>query len=176
MEIEMKRTVRDSETGKPFRSLVLAIQTRISSFGPYVSNGTSQFGDMARVVDMTPLQAHDVVTRGLPVALAREMIDEYGVVSREALLLAIGVSERTLQRGKDESRLLDSNATDRLLRLACITEQAIDVLGSKEAAERWLSQPAIGLDQRRPVELLQSSGGAELVKTLLTRMDYGVYS
>ncbi|MFM0327710.1 type II RES/Xre toxin-antitoxin system antitoxin [Caballeronia glebae] len=172
----MKQIAHGSEAGKPFRSLVLALQTRISSFGTYVSNGTPLVVDMTKIADMTPLQAHDVVTRGLPVALAREMIDEYGVVTREALLLAIGVSERTLQRGKDESRLLDSNATDRLLRLASITEQAIDVLGSKEAAEQWLSQPAIGLDQRRPIDLLQSSEGAELVKTLLTRMDYGVYS
>ncbi|SAK89111.1 antitoxin [Caballeronia catudaia] len=172
----MKQTARGRENAKPFRSLVLALQMRISSFGAYVSNGTSLVADMTKIADMTPLQAHDVVTRGLPVALARDMIDEYGVVSREALLLAIGVSERTLQRGKDESRLLDSNATDRLLRLASITEQSIDVLGSKEAAEQWLSQPAIGLDQRRPIDLLQSSEGAELVKTLLTRMDYGVYS
>jgi putative toxin-antitoxin system antitoxin component (TIGR02293 family) len=131
---------------------------------------------MTKIADMTPLQTHDIVTKGLPVALAREMIDEYAVVTREALLLAVGVSERTLQRGKDESRLLDSNATDRLIRLASVTEQAIEVLGSKEAAEQWLSQPAIGLDQRRPIDLLQSSEGTELVKTLLTRMDYGVYS
>jgi putative toxin-antitoxin system antitoxin component (TIGR02293 family) len=60
--------------------------------------------------------------------------------------------------------------------LASITERAIDVLGSKEAADQWLSAPAIGLDQRRPIDLLQSSEGADLVKTLLTRMDYGVYA
>jgi putative toxin-antitoxin system antitoxin component (TIGR02293 family) len=56
------------------------------------------------------------------------------------------------------------------------TSGAIDVLGSKDAAEHWLAAPAIGLDQRQPIDLLQSSEGAELVKTLLTRMDYGVYA
>jgi len=50
------------------------------------------------------------------------------------------------------------------------------VLGSQEAAERWLSTPAMALDRRRPIDLLQSSEGTELVKTLLTRMDYGVYA
>ena len=57
-----------------------------------------------------------------------------------------------------------------------VTRQAIDVLGSQEAAERWLSTPATGLDQRKPIDLLQSSEGTELVKTLLTRMDFGVYA
>jgi len=172
----MEPTMRQFGSGTPFRSLLQALQTRITSYGTYISSERTLAVGMTKVTDMTPLQAHDIVTHGLPVVLAREMMDAYEVIAREALLQAIGVSERTLQRGRDEDRLLDSNATDRLIRLASITEQAIDVLGSKEAAEHWLSTPAIGLDQRRPIDLLQSSEGAELVKTLLIRMDYGVYS
>jgi putative toxin-antitoxin system antitoxin component (TIGR02293 family) len=172
----MEPAIRQPGNGTPFRSLLHALQTRITGHGTSVGSGKPRAAGMTKVTDMTPLQAHDIVIRGLPVALAREMVDAYEVIAREALLLAIGVSERTLQRGKDEGRLLDSNATDRLIRLASITEQAIDVLGSKEAAEHWLATPAIGLDQRRPIDLLQSSEGSELVKTLLTRMDYGVYS
>ncbi|AUB82283.1 antitoxin Xre/MbcA/ParS toxin-binding domain-containing protein [Candidatus Thiodictyon syntrophicum] len=61
-------------------------------------------------------------------------------------------------------------------RLASVTAQAIDTLGSREDAERWLASAAIGLDRYRPIDLLQTSEGTELVKTLLTRMDYGVYA
>jgi putative toxin-antitoxin system antitoxin component (TIGR02293 family) len=179
-QLDMESVIRHSRGGTPFRSLLQALQSRITSLETAPAWAAVSSGDidlrMTKITDMTALQAHDIVTRGLPVVLAREMIDAYDVVERDALLLAIGVSERTLQRGKDEERLLDSNATDRLIRLALITEQAIDVLGSKEAAEHWLSTPAIALDQRRPIDLLQSSEGAELVKTLLTRMDYGVYA
>ena len=131
---------------------------------------------LERFADMEPLVVHDMVTRGLPVLLARTMMDSYELVQKDAVLQAIGVSERTLQRGKDADRRLDSNASDRLLRLAAITEHAIDVLGSQDEAERWLLKPALALDQRRPIDLLQSSEGTELVKTLLTRMDYGVYA
>ena len=74
------------------------------------------------------------------------------------------------------SKTLDPNATDRVLRLASVTDQAIDVFGSREAAERWLSSPAMGLDQRMPIDLLHNAEGTEMVKTLLTRMDYGVYA
>jgi putative toxin-antitoxin system antitoxin component (TIGR02293 family) len=130
--------------------------------------------DLAK--NLSPLQAHDLVTVGLPVATARELIAAYRVLDRPSVLRAVGISERTLQRGKAPGKLLDLNASDRALRLAAVTEQAIGVFGSQEAAEHWLAGPAMGLDQRKPIDLLQSTEGAEMVKTLLTRMDFGVYS
>jgi putative toxin-antitoxin system antitoxin component (TIGR02293 family) len=126
--------------------------------------------------NLSPLQTHDLVTEGLPVLTARDLMASFRIIDRGAVLRAVGISERTLQRGQTGNKLLDSNASDRSLRLAAITEQAIDTLGSQEAAELWLSKPAMGLEQRKPIDLLQSSEGAELVKTLLTRMDYGVYA
>jgi putative toxin-antitoxin system antitoxin component (TIGR02293 family) len=161
--------------GSPFGGLLKAIQARIDDDQSVASNAEPH-KRFKKFADMTPLQTHDIVTEGLPVVLAREMMAEYEVVGREDVLQAIGVSERTLQRGKDNERLLDSNASDRLLRLAAVTEHAIDVFGSKDAAERWLVTPALALDQRKPIDLLQSSEGAELVKSLLIRIDYGVYS
>ena len=71
---------------------------------------------------------------------------------------------------------LDSSASDRALRLAAVTDRAIEVLGSQNAAENWLSSSAIGLNRRRPIDLLRTSDGTELVKTLLTRMEHGVYT
>ena len=50
------------------------------------------------------------------------------------------------------------------------------LLAAFASAERWLSSPAIGLDQRVPIDLLQSSEGTTMVKTLLSRMEYGVYA
>ncbi len=71
---------------------------------------------------------------------------------------------------------LDANASDRALRLRSVTELATKVLGASAAAEQWLAAPAIGLDRRRPIDLLASPEGMDMVKTLLTRMEYGIYS
>lgn len=122
------------------------------------------------------LQAHDLVTEGLSVDVALALMAAFHVLDKDTVLMAMGISERTLQRAQTADKRLDPNASDRTLRLAAVTEQAADALGSWEAAERWLASPAMGLDQRRPIDLLQSSEGTELVKTLLTRMDYGVYA
>jgi putative toxin-antitoxin system antitoxin component (TIGR02293 family) len=54
--------------------------------------------------------------------------------------------------------------------------KAADVFGGKDAAERWMSEEAMGLDGARPVDLLQTSRGAKLVNQFLDRLKYGVYN
>jgi putative toxin-antitoxin system antitoxin component (TIGR02293 family) len=88
----------------------------------------------------------------------------------------VGISERTLQRALAGNKPLDGNASDRTLRLAAVTELASEVLGNQDEAERWLAAPALALDRRRPIDLLQSSEGSDLVKALLIRIDHGVYA
>ena len=101
----------------------------------------------------------------------------FTIIKEARIYDVLGISAKTMRRrSASAAKTLDPNASDRALRLVSVTSQAIGVLGSQEAAERWLESPAIGLDRRRPIELLQSSEGTEMVKTLLTRMDYGVYA
>ena len=61
-------------------------------------------------------------------------------------------------------------------KFAGIMTRAIDVFGTKEDAEEWLTKPALGLEQRRPIDLLSSPAGVELVEEFLGRIEYGVYT
>ncbi len=167
-----KNRQSESKEGKRARSPV----TRKKAGGKRQLGGASTAVLFQIGKGLSPLEAHDLVTRGLSVGKARELMESFQYIDRETVLKTMGISERTLQRARAAAKPLDSNATDRSLRLAAVTEQAIEVLASQEAAERWLASPALGLDRRRPIDLLQSSEGTELVKTLLTRMDHGVYA
>ncbi|GAA5172301.1 type II RES/Xre toxin-antitoxin system antitoxin [Viridibacterium curvum] len=121
------------------------------------------------------LRFHMLVTRGVQKDLARLFSSGFLTVPRKEVLRVIGVSERTLQRAV-ETDLLSPGASDRLLRLASVTQQAMDILGSQEAAEAWLAKPAIGLDRNRPIDLISTSAGTGAVKALLKRMNYEVYA
>lgn len=57
-----------------------------------------------------------------------------------------------------------------------IEQIATRVFGSREQARRWLQKPAIGLDGRRPFDLLTSDEGRQLVEDYLGRIEYGVYT
>jgi putative toxin-antitoxin system antitoxin component (TIGR02293 family) len=50
------------------------------------------------------------------------------------------------------------------------------VMGSKDDAERWMVEEAMGLDGARPIDLLRTLQGANLVSQFLERLKYGVYN
>jgi putative toxin-antitoxin system antitoxin component (TIGR02293 family) len=87
------------------------------------------------------------------------------------------MSVRTFQRRKDmPAKLLSQEQSGRTWKFAEILAKATDVLGSQDEAEQWLERPAIGLDRRRPIDLLATPAGVELVEQHLTRLEYGVYA
>lgn len=125
------------------------------------------------------LDAHDLIVQGIPSRSLFHLVDGVQVLSTgDVLTKAIGISIRTLQRRRSEvkQKVLSTEQSSRAWRFAEIIAKATDVLGTQTAAEAWLLEPAIGLDNRRPVDLLTSSAGAEAVDDYLTRIEYGVYS
>ena len=52
---------------------------------------------------------------------------------------------------------------------------ATEVLGETASAERWMLEPAIGLNQQVPADLIGTPEGAELVETYLIQIEHGVY-
>ena len=124
------------------------------------------------------VMAHDAVLRGLPGrVLIRIWESTRETLFADAILNAIGVSARTAHRIKTHpDKPLDARTTDGIYRLQSVRAIAEEVLGGVEAANEWLNTEAMGLEFRRPIDLLSTSPGAEAVKTLLQRMKYGVYA
>lgn len=125
------------------------------------------------------LDAHDLIVEGLPSQALLHLVDGVRVLMMDDVLnKAIGMSLRTLQRHKAEAsrKTLSTEQSSRAWRFAEIFAQATDVLGGQQAAETWLLDHTIGLDNRRPIDLLPTAVGAEAVEDYLTRMEYGVYT
>ncbi len=124
------------------------------------------------------VMAHDAVMKGVSGrALTRIWESTRGTLPTDAVLKAIGVSARTAHRVKTEpDKPLDARTTDGIYRLESVRAMAKEVLGSVEAANEWLMSEAMGLEFRKPIDLVSTSPGAEAVKTLLQRMRYGVYA
>ncbi len=153
----------------------VATQSTTERYRP-VHAGTAR---VAKLKKSTPtgLAAHDLVAKGVGVADAKKVLKGFTVINERTFYNVLGITERTMQRrAASATKTLDANASDRVLRLVSVVNQATQVLGSQQAAEQWLSSPAIGLDRRIPIDLLQSSEGTAMVKTLLSRMEYGVYA
>lgn len=127
----------------------------------------------------TSLEAHDLLMHGLPSSALVHLAREVSFLGSDAALeKAIGISTRTLQRRKREEgeRVLNTEQSSRTWKFAEILGRATEIFGSREAAEDWMSTPALGLDNRRPIDLLATAIGVEAVEDYLTRIDYGVYT
>jgi len=124
----------------------------------------------------TPLDAHDLILNGLPSAALLHLADTIvGLQVEQVLRRAIGVSIRTLQRRKENPQPLSEEQGGRTWNFAEVLAQATRVFGSQAEAERWLNSSVLALSGRRPIDLLATPTGVEMVKTLLTQLEYGVY-
>jgi len=147
-------------------------------------------GNVPRVADLfggarvlgrrlaTPLDAHEMLLHGLPGHALNHLVDGLIVLKRTSSSLekAVGMSLRTYQRRKDApAKPLSPEQSGRTWKFAEILARATAVLGGQAEAEQWLEQPALALDGRRPIDLLATPAGVELVEDLLTRLEYGVY-
>jgi putative toxin-antitoxin system antitoxin component (TIGR02293 family) len=123
------------------------------------------------------IDAHEMLLEGLPGQALSHLLDGLVVLPRAASLeRAVGMSLRTFQRRReDPAKPLSPEQSGRAWKFAEVLAKATEVFGSQEEAEDWLQRPAIGLDQRTPLELLATPAGVELVETFLSRLEYGVY-
>jgi putative toxin-antitoxin system antitoxin component (TIGR02293 family) len=126
-----------------------------------------------------PFEAHEFLLRGIPGKAMFHLIDTSTFMKNsKSMNVAFGFSTRTMQRikAKPEKSLLNYEQSSRVWKFAEVLAQATEVFGSRSEAEKWLEQPVMALEGRKPIDLLATSVGVELVENHLTRLEYGVYT
>ena len=136
--------------------------------------------DTARVLGLkrlpsSELELAEVVARGLPVAALASLSGSLGW-SRAELFNQLGVAPRTAARRLQRRSLLTAPESDRLLRVARTFSRATEVLESEESARRWLIEPCAALAGRKPLGLLATDLGTELVLNELGKIDQGFFA
>ena len=59
--------------------------------------------------------------------------------------------------------------------LGSVTERAIEVIGSRDEALRWLGIPVRALDYAAPISLLGDEEGVKAVLAVLDQLEQGVW-
>lgn len=103
---------------------------------------------------------------------AVEQLSEFLDATPPLLLRVMAVSERTAQRRRERDAL-SVDESDRLARIARVTQRAVDAIGDEGQARDWLRRPSRTLGGVPPLELLGTDAGAELVTDELGRIEYG---
>ena len=122
-----------------------------------------------------------VETKRRAASRARGLVLKYRAVERLSaflnasppqLMRVIEINERTAQRRKEQGALT-AEESDRLARVARVTQRAVDAIGDENQAREWLRRTNRALQGAIPLELLGTDAGAERVADELGRIEYG---
>ena len=131
-----------------------------------------------RTQPATSLDVHQLLKDGLPQQALDYLVDHVGIVKGGRHFEdAFGMTYRTYQRRNDPgTQPLTPEQSGRTWTFARVLAKATEVFGSQDEAETWISEPAMGLSQQTPLDLLQTPAGVELVTAFFTRIEHGVYT
>lgn len=87
----------------------------------------------------------------------------------------LDMSPRTLQRHKQQTDPLDRSRSERVLLIEQMLRYGQEIFGDKESFAMWLRASNWPLNGKRPIELLDTATGIQLVYAALVRIDHGVY-
>lgn len=111
------------------------------------------------------------IENGLAVESLQTVIQFSGLSSHELETL-VG-PKRTLARRKKEGRL-NTDESEKTVRIGKITDLAIQTFGNVEKAHAWLKKPNRGLDGRSPISFLRTAEGGSLVEERLHALAHGI--
>ncbi len=117
----------------------------------------------------------ELVRRGLPFPAFEALAHRLGMGVEEEGARTLGLDAGTLDLRRRERRFLPAES-ERLVRLAQVTQRAFEVLESEGNVVRWLRAPNVSLDGATPLSLLDTDIGARTVEEMLVRIEYGVFT
>ena len=127
---------------------------------------------------LSRFEVHTAIMEGsLAFSALIHLIGGMKTVEEKDITRSLGISGRTLRRYRETpTKTMPPDLASKTWLFAETLARASEVFGTRETAEEWLTKPAIGLNSERPIDLLQTVQGTELVNDFLIRLEYGVYS
>lgn len=132
----------------------------------------SQAFSLDRFLGAPPLARALEVDAGLPASAVRALLKDGTATLSD--IAGIVAKRRTLDRRLAADEPLTLDESDRFARLAEIVALATHVLGDKARAMAWLREPKARLDGARPLDLMRTHAGADLVANLLHLAQHGM--
>jgi putative toxin-antitoxin system antitoxin component (TIGR02293 family) len=124
---------------------------------------------------VSAVQLHELIRGGIPFSVIPHLLATT-TLRRDELLEAIGLNLRTMQRYQAGRKIkLNEDKSDRTWRFSALLAKAAEVFGTREEAEESLNKPALTLENKRPIELLSTTVGAQCVECLLAQMEHDVH-
>ena len=119
-----------------------------------------------------PLRRIDLVRAGLPALVLDETAAMLGI-AKSALTKAAGIPVSTAGAQQRSGKPMSPEDSEKIMRVLRATRRAEKVFGDKHEGRAWLTGGTPALGGRRPLDLLDTQDGYELVMDELERILFG---
>lgn len=96
-------------------------------------------------------------------------------IDYDSLSIIIGTTKTTIHNKKNDEKF-SSTVSEKIVALFDLYEFGYSVFEDKLNFEKWIQTSNRALDNKRPIELLDTIFGIDEVKNIIGRIEHGVYS
>ena len=96
-------------------------------------------------------------------------------IDYDSLSIIIGTTKTTIHNKKNDEKF-GSTVSEKIVALFDLYEFGYSVFEDKLNFEKWIQTSNRALDNKRPIELLDTIFGIDEVKNIIGRIEHGVYS
>jgi putative toxin-antitoxin system antitoxin component (TIGR02293 family) len=112
------------------------------------------------------------IKKGLEAQAINDLIEISGA-TQATVASILDLTEPTLRKHIKAGKELNTGLSEHILQLFQLFDKGMDTFGSLEEFKNWMSHESIGL-AARPVEVLDTMTGINMVMDELIRIDYGI--
>jgi putative toxin-antitoxin system antitoxin component (TIGR02293 family) len=117
----------------------------------------------------------EIGREGITKASIDDLTTHMGITRKTMAEDVLGMSVKTLER-KTPKEKLDKQASSHAIEIAKVMQHAYDVFGDEEKVKRWMNKENRALNHLKPVMILGTLTGINMVNDILGRIQEGVYS
>lgn len=122
---------------------------------------------------LTPLDFVELSRKGISMKVLKK-IQEFTSLSSKEIAQILPVSERQLVR-YSKDHILRKDISAHLIQIVKLFDKGYDVF-SEDKFQRWIRSAIIVLNDKRPIDFMDTPIGINMLEDILGRIEHGVYS
>ncbi|MFA6618213.1 MAG: antitoxin Xre/MbcA/ParS toxin-binding domain-containing protein [Candidatus Neomarinimicrobiota bacterium] len=118
---------------------------------------------------------NQLITSGLSYSLF-ETIQNKTSFTKDEWAGFLDISVKTLDRYKEANKRFKALQSEKIISMIEVLDRGVDVFGDMIMFKRWLYSNIPALSNTKPIELLNTSYGKDLILDELSKIEHGVFA
>lgn len=102
-----------------------------------------------------------------------QILDELIGLSDEIISKWLNITTRTYRNYKTKDTEIKENTKEHIVSILSLYKHGMEVFSTKEEFENWLTLPNPFLDNKAPMDFMDTISGIQLIDNRLTAMEFG---